>query len=123
MGTTSRGVQEKVIRGLAKVGLVWAVFVLGALFMAMSAQGQDSDGGYALASSAVDQTTTSFSVQGAAGPSTAGLALVLTVIAGGLTVLAIGAARAEREPTFRFAEGDAEPEADLGLALGLGIFA
>ena len=33
---------------MAMVGLVWALAVLGALFMAMSSQGQHHDGGYSL---------------------------------------------------------------------------
>ena len=47
MWNTSRGLRETVVRAMAKVGLVWAVAVLGALFMAMSAQGQHDDA-YAL---------------------------------------------------------------------------
>ena len=39
MSKTSRGLRETVVRALAKVGLVWAVAVLGALFMTMSAHG------------------------------------------------------------------------------------
>ena len=43
MTSRSRGLRETVVRALAKVGLVWSLAVLGALFMAMSAQGQDHD--------------------------------------------------------------------------------
>ena len=48
MWNTSRGLRETVIRALAKVGLVWAVAVLGALFMTTSAQGQHDDGSRAV---------------------------------------------------------------------------
>ena len=44
MWNTSRGLRETVIRAMAKVGLVWAVAVLGALFMATGAQAQQDDG-------------------------------------------------------------------------------
>lgn len=121
MGTRPRGLREQVVRAMAKVGLVWAVAVLAVVFMAMGSQGQDSDGGYALSGAAADQAT-SLAVPGDA-PSTAGLALALVVLAGGVTVLAIGAARGDREPSgLRYAdEPDHTP--DLPLALGLGLLA
>ena len=49
MRNTSRGLRETVIRAMAKVGLVWAVAVLGVLFMATSSQEQHDDA-YALPS-------------------------------------------------------------------------
>ena len=89
----SRGLREKVVRGLARVGLVWALAVLAALFMAMSAAGlHDDDHSLALPDSA-----RSLPVPTQA-PRTAGLALALVVLAGGLTVLAIGASRGDRAP-------------------------
>jgi len=80
-----------VIRALAKVGLVWGLAVLGALFMAMSAQGQHHDGGYALSDVG---STTSQHLTAATGdtPRTAGLVLTLLVLGGGATVLEIGRA-------------------------------
>lgn len=63
MGNHSRDLRDKVVRGLAKVGLVWA-----------------------------------------------------------LAVLAIGAARGEREPEPTPAAAE-QPTVDLSLALGLGLFA
>lgn len=88
------------MRALAKVGLVWAVAVLAVVFMAMSSQGQDTDGGYALTTSAAHQART-FSATTGDAPSTAGLALALVVLAGGITVLTIGATRVDRAPTLR----------------------
>jgi hypothetical protein len=120
MWNTSRGLRETVIRAMAKVGLVWAVVVLGALFMAMSSQGQKHDGGYTLSAPGADHGA-SFSVPGDEAPRTAGLALALVVLGGGITVLAVGAARGEREPQRAYA--DLEPTADLSLALGLGLLA
>jgi hypothetical protein len=91
MGNRSRGLRESVVRGLAKAGLVWAVFVLGALFMTMSAQGQPD--GDALPS--------------ADAPRPAGLVLALVLLVGGATVLALGAVGGERR-TDAVLE-DAEP--------------
>ena len=120
MWNRSRGLRDSVVRAMAKVGLVWAVVVLGALFMAMSSQGQEHDGGYTLSASKADHTA-SFSVPGREAPRTAGLALALVVLGGGLTVLAVGAAREDREPRRAYAE--AETTSDLSLALGLGLLA
>lgn len=92
MWTRSRRVRDTVVRGLAKVSLVWAVALLGALFMGMSALGQHHDGGYSLDTSAHTHgllATTDV-------PRTGGLALALLVLAGGITVLAIGALRGPR---------------------------
>lgn len=110
MGNTSRGLRDRVVRALAKVGLVWAVAVLAALFMTASAQGQDDDA--APYSSATSQDA----------PRTAGLALALVVLAGGLVVLTVGATRETREP---LPEVDDEPDlgSDLPLALGLSLLA
>jgi hypothetical protein len=95
------------VRALAKVGLVWAMAVLAVVFMAMSSQGRDTDGGYAL--TPATHHPGSFPATGDDAPSTAGLALALVVLAGGVTVLAIGATRVGREPVpMRYAV-DAEP--------------
>jgi hypothetical protein len=95
MWNTSRGLRETVIRAMAKVSLVWAVAVLGALFMAASAQGQH-DAGYPLPAPGGDAHPTSFSVTPGDAPHAAGVALALVVLGGGITVLAFGAARRER---------------------------
>jgi hypothetical protein len=95
MRNTSRGLRESVVRALAKVGLVWAVAVLGALFMVMAAQGQHLDAGYSL-SSAGARAHQSMSATTGDAPRPAGLALALAVLAGGATVLAIGATRGDR---------------------------
>jgi hypothetical protein len=101
---------------MAKVGLVWAVAVLGALFMATAAQGQELEGGYPV--SAAAGKGASFSVEGDGAPRTAGLALALVVLAGGLTVLAIGSARGDREPARTYDAG-LQPATDLQLPLEL----
>jgi len=129
MGNQSRDLRDKVIRGLAKVGLVWALAVLGAVFMTMSAQAQESGAGYSLPAAHTDAHTGThtgshsgaFGVSGGA-PRTAGIALALLILGGGVTVLAIGAARGDRvpEPTLG---AEPEPTVDLSLALGLGLFA
>jgi hypothetical protein len=105
MTTKPRGLRETVVRALAKVGLVWAVAVLGALFMAMSSQGQHDDGGYAL-SAAGSAHHSSFLVSSSEPPRTAGLALALVILGGGLTVLAVGASRGEREVELGYARED-----------------
>ena len=115
---SSRGLRETLVRALAKVGLVWALAVLAALFMTMSSQGHKPDGGYSFGAPDSVRSATSFSVDSGTAPSTAGLALALVVLAGGMTVLAIGGAR---EP--RSSKPDLAPEPDnamdLPLALGL----
>jgi hypothetical protein len=121
MWNTSRGLGATVVRALAKVGLVWALAVLGALFMAMSSQGQESDHGYAL-SSAATHANASFSVSSGKDPHTLGLALALVVLAGGATVLAAGASRGDRDVQRRFVV-EPDPTTDLPLALGLGLMA
>ena len=124
MGNGSRGLRETVIRALAKVGLVWAVAVLGALFMVMSAQGQH-DGGYALSSAGADARSTAVSATSGDAPRTAGLALALVILAGGVTVLAVGASRGDREDrdVERKYASEPDPSGDLPLALGLGLLA
>ena len=107
MGNESRDLREKVVRALAKVGLVWAVAVLGALFMATSAQGQP-DEGYSVSDTSREA------------PSTAGLALALVVLGGGITVLAVGATRGERH-LERIDSDEPGPATELSLALGLGL--
>ncbi len=134
MGTRPRGLRETVVRALAKVGLVWAVFVLGALFMTMSAAGQPDD---APAATGTDAGSTSFSIPSGESPRTAGLALALVLLGGGLTVLAVGATRGDAIGRDDAGHGDAfggdvlpryaadEPDlgSDLPLALGLGLVA
>ena len=95
MWNTSRGLRETVIRAMAKVGLVWAVAVLGALFMATGAQAQHDDG-YARSSASADAQSAAVSVTSGDTPRTAGLALALVVLGGGVTVLAVGASRGDR---------------------------
>jgi hypothetical protein len=82
--TGSRGLRATVVRALARVGLVWALAVLAAFFVATGAAGPDR----AASSSA-------FSVADVREPRTAGLVLLLFVLAGGATVLVVGTARAE----------------------------
>jgi len=113
----SRELRDTVVRGMAKVGLVWALFVLGALFMTMSALGSEP-GGYSFRHVSATQSSTTFALQSSQGPSTAGLALALFVLAGGITVLAIGGTR-EPRATGRSATSAPGNEMDLPLALGL----
>jgi hypothetical protein len=115
----SRGLREKVIRALAKVGLVWVLAVLAALFMAMSSQGHRDDGGYSLGSAASATHSSPLSVSPGEAPRTAGLALALVVLAAGITVLAAGAAR-DRVPD-RPAAPLPDLDSDLPLALGLDL--
>ena len=89
MWNTSRGLRETVIRAMAKVGLVWAVAVLGALFIATSAQSQQDDA-YSLSSASAGAQSAAASVTSGDTPRTAGLALALVVLGGGVTVLAVG---------------------------------
>jgi hypothetical protein len=105
---------------MAKVGLVWAVAVLGVLFMAMSSQGQHDDA-YALPS-AIDAHSAAVSVTSGDAPRTAGLALALVVIGGGAIVLAVGASRGERVVRHTYA-AEPEPVSDLPLALGFALLA
>jgi hypothetical protein len=84
-----------VVRALAKVGLVWALAVLGALFMTMAAQGHHRDDAHALASAGAGAQQ-HVSVSAGQPPRSAGLALALVVVAGGTTVLAVGASRGDR---------------------------
>jgi hypothetical protein len=99
MRNGSRVLRETVVRGLAKVGLVWALAVLGALFVVMGAQGDRPDGGYSLGYS--DASGSLFSFVTGEEPRTAGLALALVILAAGLTVLAIGAIRRGDEDADR----------------------
>jgi hypothetical protein len=126
MWNTSRGLRETVIRAMAKVCLVWAVAVLGALFVATSAQAQHDDG-YSLSSASADAQSAAVSVTSSDAPRTAGLALALIVLGGGVTVLAIGSSRHDRVIVkHRYAaEPDpaSNPASDLPLALGLGLLA
>jgi hypothetical protein len=92
----NRGAREAVVRGLAKVSLVWAAVVLGALFMATSALGQHHDGGYTLTATGAHHRLAATSGPADA-PSTAGLALVLVIVGVGIAVLALGISRGARE--------------------------
>ena len=109
---------------MAMVGLVWALAVLGALFMAMSSQGQHHDGGYSL-SAADNHPHHSFPVTSRDAPRTAGLVLTLLVLGGGATVLVVGATLPGRDDGRADEREKAEPEpaADLPLALGLCLLA
>jgi hypothetical protein len=111
------------VRALAKVGLVWVLAVLGALFMAMSSQGHQPDGGYTLDSARSATHASTFSVATGETPRTAGLVLALVILGGGVTVLAVGAARGDHG--VRVADRTAAPlpdlTSDLPLALGLGL--
>ena len=124
MGNQSRDLRDKVVRGLAKVGLVWALAVLGALFTAMSALAQDDDGGYALPGEGAAAHAPALGISPGESPRTAGLALALMILGGGITVLAIGASRGDRsaEPEAG-PDSELDPRMDLSLALGLGLFA
>ena len=110
MWNESRGLREKVVRALAKVGLVWAVAVLGALFMVMSHRGSSDD---STASSVADRRSP-------AAP--AGLALALVVLGVGGTVLASAPAAAIRTRTAG-TPTTPDPASDLPLALGLSLLA
>ncbi len=94
MGNTSRDLREKVVRALAKIGLVWAVTVLGALFMTMSAQAQHHDA-YSLSSARAEAQSTALSVGSSDAPRTAGLVLALVLLGAGVTVLVVGATRGD----------------------------
>ncbi len=123
MWNTSRALRETVIRALAKVCLVWAVAVLGTLFVTMTAQAQRADA-YTPSFSHRHAESSAFSVASSEAPRTAGLALALLVLGGGATVLAVGASRGNRaeRAELKYA-ADPDPVADLPLALGLGILA
>jgi Mn2+/Fe2+ NRAMP family transporter len=111
-----------VIRALAKVGLVWAVAVLGALFMTTASQGPHHDGEYSRSPTGA-HAHQSLTVTSGDAPRTAGLALALAVLAGGATVLVAG--------TFRGAAGavgppwanDPEFVVDHSLSLDVGLLA
>jgi hypothetical protein len=123
MRNRSRALREAVIHAMAMVGLVWALAVLGALFMAMSSLGQHHDGGYSL-SAADPHAHHSFPVSRDA-PRTAGLVLTLLVLGGGATVLVVGATLPGRGDGRADEREHAEPEAaaDLPLVLGLCLLA
>ena len=109
MPTDSRDLRDRVVRGLAKAGLVWALAVLGFVFTAGAAAGASEDpGGSHLALVGAGQA-----------PSTAGLALALVVLAAGITVLVVGGLRTPpAAPSAREVPHLDEP-ADLSLSLGL----
>jgi hypothetical protein len=121
MTNSSRGLGGKVVRGLAKVGLVWSLAVLAVLFMAMSAQGQYGDDARAAVAHASSQPTShpgSGSAADHEGPRTAGVALALLFLGVGGTVLAVGAVRDERALRRRYGL-QSDPAAQLPLAFGL----
>jgi hypothetical protein len=129
MSNTIRGLRGPVIRALAKVGLVWALAVLGALFMGMSSQGQEQ-AGYSTSATHTDTQPSAFSVSTDGAPRTAGLALALALLGGGVTVLAIGAARGDRPPVRRYlvepgptTDPDLDPAPELSLSRGFGLVA
>jgi Mn2+/Fe2+ NRAMP family transporter len=119
----SRGLRETMVRALAKVGLVWVLAVLGAVFMAMSSQGHRPDGGDALSSARAATHASTFSVSPGEAPSTAGLVLALVILGAGVTVLAAGAAHGDHatRSTDRSATPLPDLTPDLPLALGLGL--
>jgi hypothetical protein len=110
-----------VIRALAKVGLVWAVAVLGALFMTTAAQGHHPEDASAL-SSARSGANQAISVTAGEAPHSLGLGLTLMVLAGGATVLVAGTFRRARTVEPVLADGP-EPAEDFALALDLGLAA
>jgi hypothetical protein len=112
----SRELRDTVVRGMAKVGLVWALFVLGALFMAMSSLGNEP-GGYSFNNVGAAQSS-ALTLQNGQAPSTAGLALALFVLASGITVLAVGGTREPRASVLSVSRAP-DNEMDLPLALGL----
>lgn len=118
MGNNSRGLRETVVRAMAKVGLVWALAVLGALFMATSAQGNEPDSGYSVSAAGQHPASTASSMESGQAPRTAGLALALVVLAGGLTVLAVGGTR-EHRSFERYLAREPDLSSDLPLTLGL----
>ena len=113
----SRSGRDTLVRALATIGAVFAVTVLGALFVVMGAHGQDRDGGYTLVAQHTDHGRTANRSDDR--PSSWGLGLSLVVLAGGATVLTVGANRKRREEKKAYVE---EPEpTDLSLALGLSM--
>jgi hypothetical protein len=125
VGDASRALRESVVQGLAKVGLVWSLAVLAALFMISAAQGSDGSA-YASVGHAVDAVFASVGLPAGATPRIAALVLGLTVLASSLCVLALGALASRREAAAAAAEAlDPEPTlvGDLSLALGLGLSA
>jgi hypothetical protein len=118
----ARELRAATVRALARVGLVWVLAVLGALFMAMSSQGHRPDGGYSLGSAESAAHSSALAVAPGEAPRTAGLILALVMLGGGVSVLAVGAARGGRD---RRLDRSAAPlpglTPDLPLALGLDL--
>ena len=84
MWNDSREFRETVVRALAKVGLVWAVAVLAALFMVMASQGHPHHARPATVQSSADA------------PRAAGLAVAVAVLGAGAATLALGATRGQK---------------------------
>jgi hypothetical protein len=125
MTNSSRELGGKVVKGLAKVGLVWSLAVLAVLFMAMSAEGRygdravASDHAPAAPPPAPAAATASHAARTSAhGPRAAGVALALLFLGAGGTVLVVGAARDERELRRRYAL-QSDPAAQLPMTFGL----
>ena len=72
---------------------------------------------------ALPRSPTSSSVTSGDAPRTAGLALALVILGGGVTVLAIGASRGERVVVQHKYAAEPEPVPDLPLALGFALLA
>ena len=122
MGKTSRDLRARVIRALARVGLIWAVAVLGALFMATASQGPHHDGEYSRSPTGAHAHQSLTDTSGDA-PRTAGLALALAVRAGGATVLVAGTLRGAAGAVGPSWAGDPEFVVDHALSLDLALLA
>ena len=120
MTNSSRELGGTVVRGLAKVGLVWAVAVLAVVFMAMSAQSQYGDGtavGAADASAPSRPSTPALDRSSDGQPRAAGVALAVLFFGIGGSVLVVGALRDGRER--RRYELQTNPAEQLPMAFGL----
>jgi hypothetical protein len=121
MWTRSRDLRDHVVRALAKVGVVWSLAVLAAMFMATAAHGERPDGGYSLTGVTSASTSSLTFRDHPEAPRTAGLALVLALLAGGVLVLTVGSSRGSDETADRYDGLDVTFVDDLPLALGLGF--
>jgi hypothetical protein len=115
-----RTLKDRVVRGLAQVGLLWSLALLWFVFSAMAAQGTQT----AQLSGSGTRTSLVFTdpLAGSGGtPSTLGLVLALTVLTGGVTALVWGSLRGAAPPRAALPEPPTEAPAGLELALGLGL--